>query len=149
MAAVTLAPRIGVTPTWTDFWPTNGFLIVFGVTAAAVGWRAPAFSLALPAGVLVNTVFFHVLPTVTARRPNPGVFTAVALYIPIAAWTYVAAAEDDVLNAGTVILSICLGALAMAAVIAILVLGKRFGYTDVSPHHAGARAAEGASGARK
>jgi hypothetical protein len=61
-AVVTLAPRIGVTPTWMDFWHTsrlrrgptsswpetmcstlrmNGFLIVFGVAAAAVGWRSP------------------------------------------------------------------------------------------------------------
>jgi Protein of unknown function with HXXEE motif len=141
-AAVTLAPRLGVTPTWMDFWPTNGFLIVFGVAAAAVGWRAPGFSLALPAGVLVNTVFFHVLPTVSARRPNPGVFTAVALYIPIAGWAYRAAVQDGVLSAGTVILSVCLGALAMASVIAILVLRKHFRYPDVSPHHAEVRASE-------
>jgi hypothetical protein len=46
-AAGVLAPRIGMAPTWMDFWPTNGFLIVFGIAAAAVGWRAPGFALAL------------------------------------------------------------------------------------------------------
>jgi hypothetical protein len=66
MAGV-LAPRIGMSPTWMDVWPTNGFLIVFGIAAAAVGWRAPGFALSLPAALLINAVFFHVLPSIAAR----------------------------------------------------------------------------------
>jgi len=130
-AAEAIGRRLGVTVTWMDFWPTNGFLIVFGIAAAVVGWRAPGFALALPAGLLINAVFFHVLPSFTARRPNPGMFTAVALYIPIGVWSYAAAADDGVLDAGTIVLSVVLGALAMASVIAILVLKHRFGYADV------------------
>jgi hypothetical protein len=57
----------------------------FGISAAAVGWRVPTFALALPGGLLINAVFFHVLPSIAARRPNPGCFTAVVLYLPIAA----------------------------------------------------------------
>jgi hypothetical protein len=130
-AAGWLGERIGIVPQWMDFWPTNGFLIVFAISAAAVGWRAPAFALALPAGLLINAVFFHVLPSITARWPNPGCFTAVALYLPIGIWAYAAASDDGVLDAGTLVLSIVLGAAAMAAVIAVLVLKKRFRYADV------------------
>lgn len=127
-----LGKRIGMVPTWMDFWPTNGFLIVFGIAAAAVGWRAPAFALALPAGLLINAAFFHILPSITARRPNPGLFTAVTLYVPISIWAYAAAADDGVLDGGTVVLSIVLGAAGMASVIVMLLLQKRFRYPDVS-----------------
>jgi hypothetical protein len=129
-ASGVLAPRIGMTPTWLDFWATNMMLIVFGVSAAAVGWRAPAFALIFPAGVLVNAVFFHILPTLQARRPNPGFFTAVLLYLPIGVWAYVAAADDGVLGAATLIVSVFLGAAAMLSVIALLMLQRPFRYPD-------------------
>ncbi len=130
-AAEWLGGRIGIKPTWMDFWPTNGFLIVYGIAAAAVGWRAPAFALSLPAVLLINTVFFHVLPSLTARRPNPGLFTAVVLYLPISIWAYMAAGDDGVLDAGTVVLSLLLGAAGMASVMVVLMLKKRFRYADV------------------
>jgi hypothetical protein len=110
--------------------PGGGFLIVFGISAAAVGWRAPAFALALPGGLLINAVFFHVLPSIAARRPNPGCFTAVVLYLPIGVWSYAAAADDGMLAAGTLVLSVVLGAAGMASVIVMLVLQKRFRYAD-------------------
>jgi hypothetical protein len=129
-AAGWLGDRFGVKPTWMDFWPTNGFLIVIGISAAAVGWRAPGFALALPAALLINAVFFHVLPSLTARRPNPGLFTAVSLYLPIGVWAYAAAGDDGVLDAGTLVLSLVLGAAVMASVIVILALKARFRYAD-------------------
>lgn len=125
-----IGARIGVHPTWTDFWATNALLIVYGVAAAMVGWRAPAFALSLPALCLVNAVFFHWLPTLEARRPNPGVFTATALYVPISIWAYVAASNDGVLCARALILSLVIGALAMGFALAALVLGARLGYPD-------------------
>ncbi len=130
-AAEALGRRLGVVPTWMDFWPTNGFLIVFAIAAAAVGWRAPGFALALPAGLLINAVLFHVVPSIAARRPNPGCFTAVALYLPIGVWAYVAASDDGALAAGTIVLSVALGAAAMAAVVLLLLAQPRFGYPDV------------------
>ncbi len=132
-AARTLAPRIGIAPTWIDFWATNGLLIVFGVSAAAVGWRAPAFALAYPALCLVNAVFFHLLPTISARRPNPGMFTAVLLYLPIGIWAYLAAASDDVLGIATLITSLALGAVAMASVLLVLIAQPHLRYPDVDP----------------
>ena len=129
-AARTLGPRIGAIPSWTDFWATNGLLIVFGISAAAVGWRAPAFALSFPALCLVNAVFFHIIPTLQESRLNPGVFTATFLYLPIGVWVYVAAASDGALDFWTLVLSLLLGALAMASAVLMLVLGARFRYED-------------------
>ncbi len=129
-AAQALGPRIGVAPTWTDFWATNGLLIVFGVSAAAVGWRAPAFALAFPALALINAAFFHFLPSVQARRPNPGCFTALLVYLPIGVWAYAAASADGVLSVGTLLLSILIGAVAMASAIVMLAIQPRFAYPD-------------------
>lgn len=105
---------------------------MFGIAAAAVGWRAPAFALSLPAALLINAAFVHVLPSITARRPNPGLITAVLLYLPISIWAYPAAAGDDgALDLGTPVLSALLGTAGMASVIVVLVLKKRFRYADV------------------
>lgn len=129
-AAGYIGPRIHATPSWSDFWATNGLLVIFGISAAAVGWRAPAYALSFPALCLVNTVFFHWLPTLEARRPNPGVFTATALYLLIGIWAYLAASSDGVLSVGTLVLSLAIGAAAMAFAVLALVLGARLGYPD-------------------
>ena len=131
-AAQAFGPRIGVAPTWTDFWATNGLLIVFGVSAAAVGWRAPAFALAFPALALINAAFFHFLPSAQARRPNPGCFTALLVYLPIGIWAYAAASADGVLSGPTLVLSILIGAVAMASAIVMLAIQPRFAYPDAS-----------------
>jgi hypothetical protein len=148
-AAQTFGPRIGVVPSWTDFWATNGVLIVFGVSAAAVGWRAPAFALAFPALALVNALFFHVAPSIQAHRPNPGLFSAVLLYLPIGVWSYVAASDDGELSAATLVVSVVLGALAMASVIALLVLQRRLRYPDAAPEAVTVAAVEPAAGTRE
>lgn len=130
-AAKTLGPKIGVVPSWTDFWATNALLIVFGISASAVGWRAPAFALAFPALGLINAVFFHLLPTLQARRPNPGIFTAMLLYLPIGIWAYLAAGSDGTLDLATVLLSLLIGTVAMASAIVLLMIQPRFRYPDV------------------
>lgn len=122
--------RFGVRPSWTDFWATNAALIVFGVACAMVGWKAAGFSLGLAALVLINAVVFHILPSLRAGAPNPGVFTAVALYVPIGVWAYLAAAADERLSFGAFVLSALVGAVAMAAAIAVLILGREYGYAD-------------------
>jgi len=122
--------RFGVKPTWTDFWVTNAALIVFGVACAMVGWRATGFSLGLASLCLINAVGFHLLPSLRAGTPNPGVFTAVALYIPIGIWAYIAAAADDRLSFGAFVLSALVGAAVMAAAVGMLILGRDLGYAD-------------------
>jgi len=125
-----LGERLGIHPTWSDFWVTNAALIVFGIAAASVGWKAPAFSLSFAALALINAVVFHVLPSVQARHPNPGCFTAVLLYIPIGIWAYAAAGADDRLSFGTVAGSLLIGAAVMASAVGILILGRQVGYED-------------------
>ena len=129
-ASERLAPLIGVRPTWPDFWATNAALIVFGFAAASVGWKAVGFSLGFAALALINAVLFHIVPSVQARHPNPGCFTAVLLYLPIGVWAYAAAAADDRLSFGAFALSLLVGAVVMAAAVAFLVLGERLGYAD-------------------
>lgn len=87
----------------------------------------------LPGRRPVNAVFFHFLPTLLARRPSPGFFTALLLYLPIGIWAYIAAARDGVLGAATLIVSVILGAAAMAGVVVLLVLQRRFRYPDSPP----------------
>ena len=132
-AAQTLGPRLGVIPSWSDFWATNGLLIVFGISAAAVGWRAPAFALAFPAVCLINAVFFHLVPTIQVRRPNPGIFSAMLLYLPIGIWAYLAASSDGALDLATVILSAVIGAAAMTSALVLLIIQPRLHYPDVDP----------------
>lgn len=121
---------LGAKPTWADFWATNAALIVFGLAAAEVGWKAPAFALGFAALVLINAVFFHILPSVQARHPNPGCFTAVLLYVPIGIWAYAAAGDDGRLSFGVVVGSLLIGAAVMAAALGVLLLGQRVGYAD-------------------
>jgi hypothetical protein len=135
-AARLFGARFGLRPTWADFWATNAALIVFGVAAAAVGWRAPGFALAFPALCIINALFFHLLPSLSARRPNPGMFTAICLYLPIGIWVYLAAGDDHVLSVPTVLASALIGALVMASAIGFLALHKRFAYPDLRPAEA-------------
>lgn len=130
-ASRTLGSRLGANPSWTDFWATNGLLVVFGASAALVGWRAPAFALGFAALVLINAVGFHVLPSLAARRVNPGCISAVVLYLPLGIWAYAAAAQDDVLSAATLLGSIAIGAVAMASAVLMLALQPRLRYPDV------------------
>jgi hypothetical protein len=129
-ASERFGPLIGVKPTWADFWATNAALLVFGLAAAEVGWKAPAFALSFAALVLINAVFFHILPSMQARHPNPGCFTAVLLYVPVGIWAYAAAADDNRLSFGVVVGSVLIGAVVMATALAVLVLGQRVGYAD-------------------
>jgi hypothetical protein len=129
-ASETFGRLFGVKPTWADFWATNAALLAFGIAAAMVAWRAPGFALALPALCLINAIGFHIVPTVRAGAPNPGFFTAVALYVPIGIWAYLAAAADDRLSFGAFLLSVLIGAAVMAAAVGTLLLGQRYGYAD-------------------
>lgn len=132
-ASRTFGPRFGVHPTWSDFWGTNAALILLGITTAAVGWRAPWFALALPALCLINTVFFHIVPSIAQKRVNPGLPTAILLYIPLSSWIYVAAHDDGVLTTTAVIWSTLIGAGLMIFAVAILKIGTRIGYPDAPP----------------
>ncbi len=134
-ANIELGPSFGVTFDDRIFFLTNGLLIFAALAGAAIGWWAPAVSLAIPALFVINAVFFHMLPSARSEKLTPGTLSAIVIYLPVAAWMYWAAAEDGVLSFGTVVLSFLIGAALMAYPIAVLFLKSKIGWTeaDASP----------------
>jgi hypothetical protein len=125
-----VGPRFGIRFTETDFFFTAFLLIFYALAGAAIGWWAPAVSLAIPALFVVNAIFLHMLPSLRADRLTPGTLTAVVIYLPVAAWMFWAAAEDDVLSVGTVLLAFVLGTALMYYPLAVAVLAKKTGWQE-------------------
>jgi hypothetical protein len=125
-----VGPKFGITFTPTDFFFTAFLLIFYALAGAAIGWWAPAVSLAIPALFIVNTVFLHMLPSLRGDRLTPGTLSAVFIYLPVAAWIFWAAAEDGVLNPGTVVLAFILGTALMYYPLAVAVLAKKIGWQE-------------------
>jgi hypothetical protein len=108
---------------WVHFGIVNGIVIVLGVSCASVAWALPSYALCLPALMLINATFFHVLPFLTTRgRFSPGLGTAVILFYPVSIWAYYGAYHDGVLSPSTMILSFVIGAVLMASPIVMLKL---------------------------
>jgi len=108
---------------WAHFALGNAVVVVFGVSCSAVAWSAPIYALSLPALMLINATFFHVLPFLLTRgRFSPGLGTAVVLFYPLAIWAYVGASVDGVLSRKTFLLSVLVGAGLMATPIVMLKL---------------------------
>ncbi len=115
---------LGFELTWADFYVVNAGVVVLAAAGAMIGWRSPELSLAVPALFAVNAIFFHVLPTIVQRRFSPGVFTAVVVYLPVAAWAYWAADRDGVLDLRAVLVSAAGGVLLMAFPVALIKLRR-------------------------
>lgn len=106
--------------TWPHFYVVNAVVVVLGISVGMVGWRCPEFSLMFSALMLINAVFFHILPTVLQRTFSPGVITAVLLFLPLALWAYYGAWQDGVLTGRIVWISLLGGALLMASPIVFI-----------------------------
>lgn len=108
---------------WVHFALVNGVVIVLGISCASVAWQLPEFALCLPALMLINATFFHVLPFLATKgRFSPGLGTAVLLFYPIAIWAYWGAWADGVLTVRVAVWSLLLGAALMATPVVILKL---------------------------
>ncbi len=83
---------------WTEFYLINAAVIIGGICMAAVGWRMPAFSLMLPALMLINGVLVHALPSLFRWQYAPGLVTAVVLFVPLGVWTFLAAFQAGYLT---------------------------------------------------
>ena len=69
---------------WNSFYVTNVIVLFIGVACAQVGWAHPTFSLIFPALMVVNALFFHILPYIrSGRKFSPGLITAIFLFLPI------------------------------------------------------------------
>jgi hypothetical protein len=117
---------IGLPVEWSDFYVVNSLVIVLGIVAANVAASWPGIALALPALMLINATFFHVLPVIrTGGRFSPGLFTAILLFYPVGLSCYWRAHADGALGAVSLIGSLVLGALLMASPVMLLKIKDR------------------------
>jgi hypothetical protein len=111
---------LGVPVDWPDFYVTNAAVVVLGICCAQIGWRLPEFSLIYPSLMLVNALFFHLVPTIFYKRFSPGLITALVLFLPIADWTYYGAYQDGVLTTRALVISLIGSVLTMVFPVALM-----------------------------
>ncbi len=117
---------IGLPVEWSDFYVVNALVIVLGIVAANLARAAPGVALAFPALMMINAVFFHIVPFIrTKGRYSPGLGTAVVLFLPIGFACYAEASAAGQLGAGATIGSILIGAALMATPIVLLKIKDR------------------------
>jgi hypothetical protein len=105
---------------WNGFYVTNITVLFFGIACAEVGWSYPTFSLIFPSLMVINTLFFHVLPYVRSKRKfSPGMITGIFLFLPIGLGTFNIAAGLGVTGRSMALAALC-GALVMAYPIFLL-----------------------------
>jgi hypothetical protein len=99
---------------WNSFYIANIVVLFFGIACAEVGWSHPTFSLMFPALMVVNALFFHILPYMRSKRKfSPGMITAIFLFLPIGLGIFNTALGLGVHTKSIIIATIC-GTLAMA-----------------------------------
>lgn len=113
---------------WPDFYVVNALVIVLGAIAAILVRTQPTIALSFPAVMLVNAVFFHISPYVrTGGRFSPGLVTAVVLFLPLGIACYWVALREHRADAGTIAISLAIGAVLMAApVVLLMIRGKPY-----------------------
>ena len=117
---------IGLPVDWNVFYVVNFLVIVLGIVAANLAAVAPGVALGFAALMLINAIFFHVVPMIHTRgRYSPGAFTAVVLMLPIAITCYAAASRAGALSPATVVGSLLIGAGLMATPVLLLKIKDR------------------------
>jgi hypothetical protein len=102
------------------FYVTNVIFLFFGIACAEVGWAHPTFSLMFPSLMVVNALFFHIMPYVRSKRKfSPGMITAIFLFLPIGLGSFNMAIGLGVHTKSILIAALC-GALVMAFPIFLL-----------------------------
>ena len=97
---------------WTDFYITNSVVVVLGIVAAMIVHQLPRVALGFAGLMLINAVFFHIVPFVATRgRFSPGLITAVILFLPLGTLTIRAAhlgigAAFEILGVGAALMAL-------------------------------------------
>jgi len=111
---------------WGDFYVTNAIVVAFGIAQGMLAPSLPLIPLMFAALMLINAVFFHILPViVTKGRYSPGVFTAVVLFFPSGIAVWHRAYLDGALDMTTGVLAVLGGALLMAYPIVMMHLRQK------------------------
>jgi Protein of unknown function with HXXEE motif len=112
---------IGLPVEWSDFYVTNGVVVGLGIAQAMLAPTLPLAPLIYASLMLINAVFFHVLPVIwTKGRFSPGVVTAIVLMVPAATAVWRRAAADGALDFATGATAVIGGAALMASPIVML-----------------------------
>ena len=100
---------------WDDFYVANAVVMFAALSAAMVGWKCVSFGLIIAALMLINGIFFHILPTLVKKQFSPGVITAIFLFLPIGFSSFYGAYLDGVLTWMNAVFSFIFGWLLMAS----------------------------------
>jgi hypothetical protein len=105
---------------WNTFYITNIIMLFVGIACAEIGWAHPTFSLIFPALMVINALFFHILPYIRSKRKfSPGLITAIFLFLPIGLACFNDALNLRISTKSIVIAALC-GAFLMAYPIFLL-----------------------------
>ncbi|WP_244709583.1 HXXEE domain-containing protein [Rhizobium cremeum] len=114
---------IGLPVEWSDFFVTNSVVVALGIAAAMLAETFPFAVLTYAALMLVNAVFFHILPFLrTGGRFSPGLFTAVTMFLPLGLAVMVEAIRSGTAGPATIVLAFVGGGLLMAYPVVLLKL---------------------------
>lgn len=82
----------------TTFNLNNSVELFLGLVSVSIGWKNPVLALAYPALMLINGIFFHVLPVIVARRLTPGLLSACIMIFPTCFFVFTEAIDRNVSN---------------------------------------------------
>jgi Protein of unknown function with HXXEE motif len=100
---------------WSDFYVTNAIVIALGIAQAQLASVLSSAPLTFASLMLINAVFFHILPFVRTRgRFSPGLVTAILLFLPTGIAVWWKAGHEVSLEWTTVVLAVAGGAALMA-----------------------------------
>jgi hypothetical protein len=106
---------------WNDFYVTNAVVIVLGIVQAELGTALPLAPLMFASLMLINALFFHILPFVRmGGRFSPGLITAIVLFFPTGLAVWLRAKSEGVQDIETGLLAVAGGAFLMAYPIVML-----------------------------
>ncbi|HEV2154372.1 HXXEE domain-containing protein [Bradyrhizobium sp.] len=106
---------------WSDFYVTNAIVIALGIAQAELAPALPFAPLAFASLMLINAVFFHILPVLRTRgRFSPGLVSAVLLFFPAGLAVWWRAGQDAALTWTIASSAVAAGALLMAYPIIML-----------------------------
>jgi hypothetical protein len=105
---------------WADFYVTNGIVVALGIAQAMLAPTLPIAPLAFAGLMLVNAIFFHVMPGLTTRRFSPGLMTALIIFLPLGVAVFWFALANAFVTSTTAVAGLIVGAVIMAYPIVML-----------------------------
>lgn len=100
-------------------------MLVLGAVQAQVAPALPAVPLVFASLMLINAVFFHILPTIVTRVYSPGTATAVLLFLPLGLEAFRKATATGSAGLGTCLAALAGGTLLMPFPVVMLKIRHR------------------------